>query len=351
MSMIRSRRLALGAMVSIASVVSLTATAGASTGTAPAANRLAGSNRYDTARVIASADWGAGGAAIAVIASGTNYPDALASAYLAGRVHGPILTTDPNNLSPEALQALQFLKTTGVDLVGGPSAVSQNVANQLNAQGYTVNRIFGPDRYGTAQAIDELFQPSFVGDLGSMGQTAIVVTGLNFADALAAGGMSDAGAFPIVLTDPNSLPASSKDVLTKEQIRNVVIVGGTAAVSDAVAQQIQGMGITVQRVAGADRTDTAAQLAEQIEIPMLGFTNARALLARGDDFGDALPAAPDGALVKAPLVLTENPSTLGTFTTNWFHSHRSTMANIDVIGGTSAVNDSTVAAAQAAATG
>ena len=351
MSRVHSFRLAAGALVSAAGLVALSGVAAASSSGAPTASRLAGANRYGTAQVIAQNDFGGSGATLAVVASGLNFPDALASNYLAGRIHGPVLLTDPANLSPETLSALKTIKATGVDVVGGTAAVSDNVVNQLKADGYTVNRIFGSDRYATAQAIDEVFPPSFVGDLGGNGATAIVATGLNFPDALAAGGMSDAAAFPMVLTDPNTLPASSQNALSKNAIKHVVIVGGTAAVSDNVATQIQNMGITVQRIAGADRTDTAAQLDEQIVIPQLGFTNTRAVLARGDNYPDALAGGPHSAQTKSPIVLTEDPNTLGTFTTNWFASHKSTMAQIDVLGGTSAVSDAAVTQAQQASTG
>ena len=341
------RRLALGALVSAASVLTMAAAAAAAN--TPTVNRLAGSNRYDTARVIATTDFGASTATIAVLASGLNYPDALAANYLAGRVHGPVLLTDPNSLSPETLTALKAIKATGVDIVGGPAAISANVATQLNNDGYTTNRLYGSNRYGTAQAIDEVFAPSFVGDLGTSGATAIVATGLGFADGLSAGGMSYAAAFPLVLTDPNSLSPEAQNTLTTDKIANVIIMGGTAAVSANVASQIAAMNITETRIAGQDRTDTAAQLTEQVEIPMLGFTNTRAVLARGDDFADALAGGAHSGLYKAPIVLTEDPNTLGTYTTNWFASHNTTMANIDVLGGTAAISNSTAAAAQSAA--
>ena len=349
MRRLTSHRLTAGALVSAGALFVLSGPAAAAA-SPPAANRLFGSNRYGTAQAVAQTDYGTAGATLAVIASGTNYPDALAANYLAGRIHGPIVLTDPANLSPEALNSLKAVKATGVDIVGGTGAVSANVESQLKADGYTTNRISGADRYGTAAAIATLFPASFVGDLGGNGPTAVVATGVNFADALSAGGMCNAAAFPMVLTDPSTLPSSSQNALTQDKIKHVVIMGGTGAVSANVATQIQNMGITVQRIAGSDRTDTAAQLAEQVEIAQLAFTNTRAVLARGDDYPDALAGGPHAALNKAPIVRTENPNTLGSFTTAWFSSHKSTMAQIDVLGGTSAVSDSAVQAAQSAST-
>lgn len=347
MKIFTARRLASSSLISAAAVVALAGTALAAN--SPTVNRLAGSTRYGTSEAVASADFGTSGATIAVVASGTNYPDALAGTYLAGRIHGPILLTDPNSLSPETLSALQAIKATGVDIVGGPAAVSDNVASQLNADGYKTNRIYGANRYATAQAINTLFAPTFVGDLGGDGPTAIVATGLNFADALSAGPMAYAAAFPMVLTDPSSLSSQAQATLQTDQIKHVIIMGGTAAISANVESQIDAMGITTQRIAGADRTQTATMLAEQVEIPLLGFTNTRAVLADGANFPDALSGGPHGGSLKAPIVLTEDPNTLGQYTTAWFASHNTTMAEIDVLGGTAAVSSSTASAAQAAA--
>lgn len=345
--MIGSRRVRLAAAAVAASAALCAWASGAGATTGVTANRLAGSDRYGTAQTVATDTFTS--APEVVLASGLNYPDALAANYLAGRIHGPILLTDPNSLSSETVSAMKSLGTTGVDVVGGPSAVSSNVISQLKADGYQVNQIYGSDRYGTAEAIAELFPASFVGTIGPVGPTAIVTTGLNFADALAAGPISYAQSVPLLLTDPSSLSSETQTALTNLGIKSVLLLGGTAAVSANVQDQIQNMGISVTRIAGADRTDTAAQLATQIEYSTLGWVPSHVNLARGDDYPDALAGGPHGGVSKSAIVLTEDPNTLGSYTTTFLQDESSTVASIDVFGGPDAVSDATVAAAQQAA--
>jgi len=341
-------RLGIGAcLTSTLALVGLAFPASAASGIS--ATRIAGADRYSTAEAIAAAGFPSG-AKVAVVASGLNYPDALAASYLAGRLHTTVLVTDPNSLSSAAHAALQQLKATGVDIVGGPAAVSNNVSSQLTADGYQINRIFGSDRYGTAQAIAETFAPSFVADLGSGGPAAIVASGVNFPDALSAGPFSYGGSYPILLTDPSSLSSAAQTALSQLKITQVVLMGGTAAVSANVATQITAMGITVDRLAGADRTQTAALLADDVELPLLGWTATEANLARGDDYADALSGGGYAGGLDKPLVLTEDPNTLGSYTTAWLQEHSSTLSSLVVFGGTDAISAQTMTAAQQAAT-
>ncbi|HZT67053.1 MAG TPA: cell wall-binding repeat-containing protein [Acidimicrobiales bacterium] len=314
------------------------------------AQRLAGSDRYGTAASIAANTYGTGPVPTVVLASGENFPDALAAAYLAGGMHAPILLTPAASLSSTTLSEIQNLQAKGVEIVGGPAAVSNTVQAQLQNDGYTVQRIYGADRYATAQAIATVYPTSFIGELGTGGPTAIVASGLAFPDALAGSPLSYGAAFPTVLTDPSSLSAPAQSALQSDGIKQVLLLGGTAAVSQNVQNQIAAMGITVTRVAGQDRTDTAAQVAS-IEIQISGWTGATHVnLARGDNYPDALAGGPHAGTEKAPILLTEDPNTLGTYTTAWLQGHHTTISSIHVLGGSAAITDATVIAAQNAAT-
>jgi putative cell wall-binding protein len=335
----------LAAGLLAAAVLGLAAPAGATSGVT--ASRLAGSNRYGTAEAIAQASFPQG-APSALLASGTAFPDALAGAYLAGRLKAPILLTDPAQLSAEAASALSALGAQTVDVVGGPAAVSANVVSQLQADGYRVARIYGSDRYATAATVAESYPSSTVGSLGGS-PTAIVATGLAFPDALSGSPASYAAAFPVLLTDPSNLSAPTQSALGTLGIKQVLLLGGTAAVSANVANQISQMGITVSRIGGADRTQTATMVAD-LELGQLGFSASHVNLARGDDFADALSGAPHAGAETAPIVLTENPDGLGGYTTGWLQAHRATVSSIHVFGGPAAVADATVSAARQAAT-
>ncbi|HET9733406.1 MAG TPA: cell wall-binding repeat-containing protein [Acidimicrobiales bacterium] len=315
--------------------------------TSVTATRLSGTNRYGTAAAIAAATF-PGGTSTVVIASGTNFPDALAASYATGRAHAPILLTDPNNLSTETQQAITNLKATGAEIVGGTAAVSANVASQLQAMGLTVTRVYGADRYATAANIAQSYPSTFVSSYGTGGPTALVASGAAFPDALAGGVMSNKNSFPMLLTDPNNLSAPTQSALSSLGIKQVFILGGTGAVSANVASQITGMGITVTRISGADRTQTATAIAT-FENANLGYSLGHVNLARGDDFADALAGTAHAGAETAPILLTEDPNTLGSYTTSWLQTNSASINTIDVFGGTAAISDATKNAAVTAA--
>lgn len=310
--------------------------------------RLAGTDRYATAAAIAQ-DTFPSGSRTAVLASAINFPDALASAYLTGRLRAPVLLTEAGRLTGTTERALSGLSVSGVTIVGGTDVVSENVAARLRELGYEVTRVAGGDRYATARAIAEVFPPEFVGQLGSGGRTAIVASGEGFADALAGAPVSFSESFPVLLTPKAALSPDAAAAFDRLGIRQVLLLGGPAAVSDAVQAEIESKGITVSRLFGPDRTATAARIAD-FEVDNLGWQVANVNLARGDAFADALAGGPHEGTERAPLLLTVKPDALGAPTRVWLEERADRVASIDVFGGPAAVTDGTIEEARQAAT-
>ncbi len=156
-----------------------------------------------------------------------------------------------------------------VTIIGGVNAVSAGVATSLTGLGYTVERISGADRYATAVAVgDKLRALATVGSIVAK-TTAVLVSGTSFPDGLAAGGLAYLHKSPILLTNGTALGASNTTFLNNEvnPIAQVLIVGGTAAVAEAVATEVKAIknglvAINVVRVSGADRYATALELAK-----------------------------------------------------------------------------------------
>jgi putative cell wall-binding protein len=322
--------------------------------TAVTTSRIAGVNRYATAAEIAESKFPTG-ADDAILTDGLNFPDAMAAGYLAGLDGAPILLTDPNTLSPETQAAFQALKTQNVTIVGGTNAVSASIATAVAALTSTsaigglisVNRIAGASRYDTMQLIDTSAPATSVGVFAGKA-TAVSAQGLDFADALSASGVAYKDHIPVILTDPNTLIAQAQQTLQTLNIGQVLIMGGTAAISPTVEQAINAMGIaTLHRFSGVDRTDTAQQFS-QYAVANLGFSNSEVVLTRGDEFPDALAGGVYAGDPK-PLLLTEDPNTLGTYTANYLSQFSSQINRITVLGGESAEADATVAAAATAA--
>lgn len=202
--------------------------------------RLAGESRYDTGARIATAPGTSvgllDGERTAIVASGTNFPDALVMSALSYANGFPLLLTDPSTLVPQTSTTLLGLGIERVLLAGGEGAVSPAVAGTIEDLGIRVTRLAGQTRVDTAVVIaafaarEELVVPGAVN----------LAFGRNFPDALALGPAAGADPSPVLLTDGvDDLggAAVTSYLGGLECVDRVVVGGGTAAVSDAVVAQ------------------------------------------------------------------------------------------------------------------
>ena len=184
-----------------------------------------GSNRYATAVAVSEATFDPG-VPIVYVATGKAFPDALAAAAAAGALGGPVLLSDTTSISSDTLAEIRRLSPNRIVVVGGTSAVSDAVKEQL-AEIAPTDRIGGSNRYDTAAriALDAFDGPVPI---------AYVATGKDFPDALAAAAAAGAQGGPVLLTEPGFLPSWTSDALIALQPNKIVVVGGTAVVSTAV---------------------------------------------------------------------------------------------------------------------
>ena len=291
--------------------------------------RLSGADRFATSAAISRAHFGAN-VPVAFVATGRNFPDALAGGPAAGIAGGPVLLTDPAFLPQATRNELSRLRPGRIVVLGGGGAVSAGVAQQLQAYTSTpVERIQGADRFATAVEVSrETFEPGVA--------TAFVATGASFPDALAAGPAAIRTGGPVLLTQPGSLPGSTREELIRLRPQKIYLLGGSAAVSEAVRQSIQqATGKPVVRLAGADRYATA------IAVSKAFFGGPRSVyLATGANFPDALSAVPAAGRVGSPLLLVQRdriPGGVGSELTR-LHPPRCYIA-----GGAAVVSDGVVA--------
>jgi putative cell wall-binding protein len=135
-------------------------------------------------------------------------------------------------------------------------------------------------------------------------------------------------------------------------IVNVVVVGGTAVVSDAAVAQLTGAGYHVGRVAGTTRQATAALLALAM-VSDWGYGDASTSLARGDNFPDSLTGSAWAGHNRQVILLTSSATALSgetaTFLALWENVLQDEVDVFDVFGGTAAVSAAVVQAALDAA--
>lgn len=248
--------------------------------------RLAGATRLETAVAISEA-WTS--AETVVVANGWSNVDALAAATLAAKLDAPILLATANDASVAAAQA-KVLGAKNVIVVGGTAAISDAALKAFD--GMKVERIAGDNRIATSVAI--------ANKIGSYND--VFVVGMNnSADALTAGAVAAVKGAPIVYVGA-ALTDDVKAVITG---KNVVILGGTAAVSNAVETEIKAVATSVERIAGAHRYETSAKInAKYADL----FTSNNVAVALGADgrFCDALAGSVFAAKKGMPVVLVDN---------------------------------------------
>ncbi len=300
--------------------------------------RVEGQNRYATACAASRSAFATGSVGTVVIASGETWPDALCAAPLAGAVRGPVLLTRPEALPTEVAREIERLGATSALVVGGPGVVGEGVLQALRAlgNGLTVRRIAGPDRYATARAV--------AGELVRLapevtGGGALIATGENFPDALAASPIAYATRIPIVLT-PTSAPTSDTvAALATVEPTDLLVLGGTGAVSDEVVATLTlALGLApsaVDRIDGVNRYETALALARE-GVDAVGLSRANLAIASGEGYADAL-AGGVAAGARGTVLLLTPARQLWPGVADELIAHRETIRRPHVLGGDGAV--------------
>lgn len=325
---------ALVSSLLVPAVVSLPATAAEHE---VAVDRLAGSGRIETAIAISADAFST--AEIVVLARADDYADALTGATVAAKVGGPLLLTPSDALPQVVLDELVRLDAQEVYILGGEAAVSSGVEGSLQNAGLTTHRLAGSNRFATAAAVAR-----WVSD-GSA-STAFVVEGVDadptrgWPDALSAAWYAAQQDAVLVLVDTDTVPASSESLLEELGVTNVVIVGGEAAVSSSVADELStlvGEDGSVRRISGASRYETSALVYD--EAVMNGASAEVRYVVTGRSFADALGAGAAAAALNQTLLLVDG---VGLETSPISEDRLGTMTDllerVVLAGGTSAID-------------
>lgn len=150
--------------------------------------RLAGLDRDETAAAISASHFDPGVPAV-YIALGRAFPDALAASATAAVEGGPILLTKSFTIPVGTANELIRLQPERIFVVGGPATIPDDILEAFEA--FTdgpVQRLAGPDRYGTAAAVS-------ASTFNSATDRVYIATGLDFPDALAAGPIAGGAGF------------------------------------------------------------------------------------------------------------------------------------------------------------
>ncbi|HEY6800319.1 MAG TPA: cell wall-binding repeat-containing protein [Agromyces sp.] len=157
-------------------------------------------------------------------------------------------------------------------------------------------RLAGISRYETAVAVSQRYAPGV--------RAVFIATGADFPDALSASAAASLEGGPLLLTQPNSIPAAVREELQRLQPEQIYVVGGTGVVSASVEATLRTIAPT-SRLAGSDRYLTGRAVIGAT------FDSAdHAIIATGRLFPDALAAAGAAGARSAPVVLVDGAKTV-----------------------------------------
>lgn len=171
-------------------------------------------------------------------------------------------------------------------------AVSLIMAGTLNINALSsIEKIQGKDRYETAAKIAQK---------QTYENVVLVNTDNTLADGLSASGLGGAVKAPILLSQKNSMPSDTENML--KGVKKAYIIGTEDSIGKSVENKLKQKGIEVKRIGGNDRIETSYLIAKEIasikSIDKVFITNA--YTGEADAMSASSVASRDGV----PIILT-----------------------------------------------
>jgi hypothetical protein len=240
--------------------------------------------------------------------------------------------TDLNSSTIAALNKVKSLCEGGTGstfdavIFGGTGAVPLGAAETLDTIAVDVVRLGGVNRDDTARKVafavneaqgglnDVTYFPTAASTGTSLTDSVFLAENVTGADALAIGAYAAPNNVPVLTTFSTSLPAATKSALTVLSPANIIVIGGTGAISAAVATAAASAagGATVTRIGGADRWETSVLISEQLfdywpaNSGAGAFSQQEFAFARSEGTGLAHVGWPDALVSSWFLATAEN---------------------------------------------
>ncbi|AKA70286.1 cell wall-binding repeat-containing protein [Clostridium scatologenes] len=187
-------------------------------------------------------------------------------------------------------------------------------------------RYNGANRYETAAKVCQ--------DGWKSSQNVVIVNGENFPDALAAAPLAKKNDAPILLTSKDILNAYTSVEINRLGVKNAFIIGGRGVISQAVEDSLKSRGIKITRLGGANRFDTAIQIAGKVS------KSNEVVLINSNDFRDGMSISAIAAAKGMPVIPVDAysmPASVSKYLQGYKKADQ-----IYVIGGQDKISDSVI---------
>lgn len=253
--------------------------------------RVAGSNRYHTAQKISEVIYYDTLPEQVILVNADSFPDGLTAGIAGAVMNAPVFLVDKNSVSPVVQNEIRRLNVKKALIIGGESQVSAQLMNEMKKITPKIERISGENRYQTAERVARKMKQYPQVNKKLIG----VASGENFADVLASGAYLGNARIPLVLASRDGGRKENIQSFARDEgISKLIVFGGAGSLPDRALPQ----NIATVRLAGENRYETAVKIAQS------GFKDSSfVIIASGENFADALAAAPLARYFKCPILL------------------------------------------------
>jgi putative cell wall-binding protein len=240
-----------------------------------------------------------------VIVNQNDASGALAGAVLARANFGSLLLAPASGLTKQLRDEVARLRPSQAYVVGTSATLPAGVEKDLSAVGVkSVKEISGATPEAMAASVAKALDSRSPDDVtkATAAAPAAVVVNPASPDAAAAAGLASSLGYPMLFVSRDSVPAATSEALRTLAIPEVLVVGGSGAVGDAVVSQLSG----ATRLGGADPAATSVTVAA--EAMKRGVPGNVIFVADQGRPADAALAGAAAARAGALLLLTPHAS-------------------------------------------
>lgn len=205
----------------------------------------------------------------------------------------------------------------------------------------TPTKLAGDDRFATAVEISKEYRKD-----GSASTDAVVLaSATSLVDGLAAGPLAAQLNTSILLTNANDLPEVTKDEIyevlniadtkvSELKDKTIYVIGGTSVVSEDVVAELEAIGVTVERIAGANRHKTSLEVADKLMELKNGTVTTESFVVGAEGIADAMSISAYASQTKNPIIVSDFGSTMSDEALDFLEDQELT-----IVGGTSIVSE------------
>ena len=235
-----------------------------------------------------------------ILATGTNFADAMSATYLSYVADAPILLINQGYAGKVVEYLNNSLSQNGkVYVIGGTAVIKDEWLDAIDTD--DVKRLSGKDRYETNLRVLE----AAVSEEGCL-EEILICSGKSYADCISASATKK----PIFLVNGKEPTENQKAFLRNldEDVR-FYVVGGDAAVSEAMEEYLKGYGTVVDRVKGKDRYGTSYNVATKLVSEVDSSEVDSLIITYGLNFPDGICGGLLATTTNAAIVLASPGNT------------------------------------------